>query len=156
MTVNETKQVGALTATVDSWITSDQTIVVNDQSFTIYLSARTNEIFADYGSGSLFVANNSCDSTVAARICLDNIQYDYTARVNRMKVRGISLAPALAITRVISKSEFLVGDQTVFSVTIKNTGGLARNITYQDAFPAEFIVTDADGLLLRPDKAVWQ
>ena len=146
----------ALDNVVDRWVASGETIVVNDQSFTLYLSARTNEIVADYGAGSLFVSNNSCDSTLSARICLDNIQYDFTAKINKMKIRGISLAPSLSITREGSKSKFLVTDQTIFTVTIKNSGGLARNMTYQEMFPQEFRVTDSDGIPLLADRAVWK
>src|SRR3989338_4359472 len=146
----------ALESTVDRWISSGETIVVNDQSFTIYLSSRTKEIIADYCAGSLFVTNNSCQSTMGARVCLDNIQYDFTEKVNKVKVRGVSLAPSLTITREVSKSEFLVTDQAVFTVTIKNSGGLARNMTYQEIFPQEFSVTNSEGIPLLADRAVWK
>ncbi len=146
---------GSLTTATEAWVVSGDAIKVEDQSFTIYLSTKANEILADYGTGSLFVTNNSCESTAMARICLDNIQYDMTARVYKIKVRGISLVPSIAITREAAKTEFLVGEEALFSVTLKNTGGFARNITYEDKFPKEFEVTSTDRMPLRVDRALW-
>ncbi len=145
----------ALTTSVDKWMLSGGTITVEDQTFTIYLSSRTNQILADYGKGSLFISNNSCESTNVARICLDNVQYDFNEKVTKISVRGISLFPSLAVTREASKKETAVGDEILFSVTLSNTGGLARNITYQDILPKSFMVTETDGLKLMPDRAVW-
>lgn len=145
----------ALTTPVDKWVVSGDTITVEGQTFTIYLSSRANEILADYGTGSLFIGNNSCSSTSIARVCLDNVQYDFTDKVTKVKVRGVSLAPVIAITRTASKSTAIVSDAILFSVTLSNTGGLARNITYADLLPSELIVTETDGLLLVPDRAVW-
>ncbi|MBI2581349.1 hypothetical protein HYV85_06140 [Candidatus Woesearchaeota archaeon] len=145
----------ALTTAVDTWVISGQTINVEGQSFAIYLSSRANEIAADYGKGSLFVKNNSCDAAGIARICLDNVQYDITDRVYKIKIRGISLAPVISIARETSKSEFLVGDTTTFTVTLKNTGGFARNVTFEERIPKEFEMTEAYGIPLNQDTAVW-
>ncbi|MEK6854235.1 MAG: hypothetical protein AABX60_02790, partial [Nanoarchaeota archaeon] len=155
-TLIESRDGYALGTAFDSWVLSGQTVTVEDQSFTIYRSSQANEILADYGEGSLFVKNNSCDATGIARICLDNIQYDITARVYRIKVRGTSLAPSITLTWEASKKEFLVGDGTTFTVKLKNIGGFARNVTFEETFPREFEVTDADGILLQPDRAVWK
>lgn len=149
------KEASALTTPVDKWILSGETITVEGQSFAIYLSSRTNQVLADYGKGSLFIANNSCESTGIARICLDNVQYDFTDKVTKVKIRGISLAPAITITREASKAETIVGDEILFSVKLSNTGGLARNITYLEILPREFVVTETDGLRLVPDRAAW-
>ncbi|MBI2143796.1 hypothetical protein HYU17_01430 [Candidatus Woesearchaeota archaeon] len=148
--------VSALTTAVDTTVLSGQTITVEDDSFTIYLSSRNNEILADYGKGSLFIKNNSCESTGIARICLDNIAYNIDERAYKIRVRGISLAPAMTITREVSKSEFLVGDEAVFTVKLKNTGGIARNITFEERLPGEFEMTDADGITLQPGLALWK
>ncbi len=145
----------ALTTSVDKWVLSGETITVEGQTFTIYLSSRTNDILADYGRGSLFISNNSCGSTDLARVCLDNVRYDFTDKVTKVKVRGISLAPVIVITRTASKSTAIVSDAILFSVTLSNTGGLARNITYVDLLPKEFIVTETDSLRLMPDRALW-
>lgn len=149
------KGASALTASVDKWMVSGDTITVEGQTFTIYLSSRTNQILADYGKGSLFISNNSCDSTDIARVCLDNVQYDFTNKVTKVKIRGISHAPVIAITRTASKSTTIVSDAILFSVTLSNTGGMARNITYTDLFPKEFTVIETDRLRLVPDRAVW-
>ncbi len=149
------KWASALTTPVDKWMVSGDTITVEGQTFTIYLSSRTNQILADYGKGSLFISNNSCDSTDIARVCLDNVQYDFTNKVTKVKIRGISLAPVIAITRTASKSTAIVSDAILFSVTLSNTGGMARNITYTDLFPKEFTVIETDRLRLVPDRAVW-
>ncbi|MBI2141010.1 DUF11 domain-containing protein [Candidatus Woesearchaeota archaeon] len=146
----------ALTTAVDTWIVSGQTITVEGQSFAVFLSSKTNEIVADYGKGSLFVKNNSCDATGIARICLDNVQYDITDRVYKIKIRGISLAPSISITREVSKSEFLAGDVTTFTVTLKNTGGFARNVTFEERIPVEFEVTETEGLPLKQGLAAWK
>ena len=89
------KEASALATPVDKWMLSGDTITVEDQTFTIYLSSRTNQILADYGKGILFISNNSCESTVIAKVCLDNVQYDFTDKVTKVKVRGISLSPAI-------------------------------------------------------------
>ncbi|MBI2144985.1 DUF11 domain-containing protein [Candidatus Woesearchaeota archaeon] len=150
-------QAGALTTAVDTSVVTGSTILIEEQSFAIHISSTANEIAADYGKGTLFISNNSCDSTALAKICLDNIEYDYTSKVYKAKVRGISLAPVMSVTREASKSEFQLGDATKFTVTLENTGGLARNITYEDVFPAEFEVIDGDGpVAIRPDRAVWK
>lgn len=146
---------GALTTSVNSWVRSGDTIVVDDQSFAIYLSTKTNEIVADYGKGSLFIKNNSCEATLVARVCLDNIQYDITEKGYKIRVRGISLAPVMTVTRTISKNEFFVGDSATFSVTLKNTGGLARNVTFLEVFSKEFEVAETDGIRLQKDRAAW-
>ncbi len=155
-TLTESADASALTTAFDSWILSGQTLNVEDQSFTIYSSSKTNEIVADYGKGSLFVQNNSCDATGIARICLDNIQYDATSRVYKIKVRGVSLAPIIRIAREVSGTEFVVGDGTKFTVKLKNTGGFARNVTFEERLPREFEVTDVDGIPLQPGRAVWK
>ncbi|MBI3036921.1 DUF11 domain-containing protein [Candidatus Woesearchaeota archaeon] len=148
--------VSALTTSVNAQVLSGEAITVGDQSFTIYISPGTNQIAADYGKGSLFVKNNSCESSAAARVCLDNIEYNIKGRLYKARVHGISLAPVLSITREVSKTEFLTGEGVTFSVTLTNKGGLARNMTYEDTFPKEFEITSVEGLLLQPDRAVWK
>jgi len=144
-----------LTTPVNIWVVSGSSITVEGQSFTIYLSSRTNEIMADYGQGALFIMNNSCEASSIARICVDNIQYDFTDKVYKIKIRGISLAPSITITRDASKSDFLVGDETTFSVTLKNAGGLARNVTYEEALPKQLEIASTDGILFNPRAARW-
>lgn len=157
VSVAETKNVSALATSVNSWILSGQTITVGDQSLTIYLGSGNKEVLADYGAGSLFVKNNSCEQTAIARICLDDLQYDVTDRIYRLKVRGISLAPSISIvTREVDKKELYAGEATKFTVTLKNTGGFARNITYEEKFPTEFEVMSAEGATFLPDRAVWK
>lgn len=150
------EEAGALTTPINEWILSGETITVEEQSFTIHLSSRLNEVVADYGKGSLFIRNNSCEATALAMVCIDNIQYDYTDKAYKLRVRGVSLAPILSITREASKTELLAGDEAVFTVTLKNTGGLARNMTFTDRFPKEFVVTEADGATAQLDRAVWK
>ncbi|MBI2550650.1 hypothetical protein HYV83_05760 [Candidatus Woesearchaeota archaeon] len=146
----------ALTTSVNAQVLSGEAITVNDQSFVIYISPGTNQIAADYGTGSLFVKNNSCEAFAAARVCLDNIEYYTSGRIYKARVRGISLAPSLSITREVSKTEFFTGEETTFSVTLTNKGGLAKNMTYEEIFPKEFEVTSVEGLLLQPNRAVWK
>ncbi len=150
------KEASALTTPVDKWVLSGETITVEGQSFTIYLSSRTNQVLADYGKGSLFITNNSCESTDIARICLDNVQYDYTDKVTKVRIRGVSLAPSMTITRTASKAETIVGDEILFTVKLSNAGGLARNMTYLEIPPKEFVVTETDGLKLVPARAEWK
>lgn len=150
------KEASALSTPVDKWIRSGDTITVEGQSFAIYLSSRLNQVLADYGKGSLFITNNSCESTDVARICLDNVQYDFTDKVTKVRIRGISLVPSITITRTASKSETIVGDEVLFSVTISNTGGLARNITYLEMPQKEFVITSAEGIPLVSDRAEWK
>ncbi len=147
---------GALSTAFNSWIRSGQSVNVEDQSFTVYLSSRTNEIIADYGTGSLFVKNNSCDATGIARICLDNVEYDQTERAYKINVRGISLAPVITIAREVSKNEILIGESVTFTVTLRNTGGIARNVTHQEVFPSAFKVIDSDGVRFAEDNVVWK
>jgi hypothetical protein len=155
ITMIESHESSALTTVVDDWVLSGDTITIEEQTFAIYLSTKLNEIVADYGSGSLFIANNSCASTDLARICLDNVQYDFTDRVSKIQIRGISLAPDITITRSVSSDEFLVGDETVFTATITNEGGLATNITYTEEVPKEFTVTETDGVTFKDGKVTW-
>lgn len=136
----------SLETKVNVWVVSGQTINVEDQSFTIYLSSKTNEILADYGKGSLFIMNNSCDSTQVARLCVDGIQYDIASRIYKVKVRGISLAPSITVTREAAKTEFRVGEEVTFSVTLSNTGGLASNVTFEEDLPEELEVSSVDGM----------
>ncbi len=146
----------ALTTAVDAWIKSGETIMVEDQAFTVYLSSKTNEIMADYGKSGLFIKNNTCDSAGIAKVCLDNIQYDQATKTYKLKVRGISLAPSITLTREATKSELLVGEEVTFSVTLTNTGGIARNITYEELIPPQFEITSAEGIKLQSDKATWK
>ncbi len=142
-------------ATFDGWLYSGQATAIEGRNFIIYESSSRLDILADYGEGKLFITNNSCQQTGNVRICLDNIVYDRDVKKDKMRVRAISLAPDIVITRTADDTEFEAGDGTVISVTIRNTGGLARNLTYADVFPESVDIVSADGAIKLPHSVVW-
>lgn len=142
-------------ATFDGWLYSGQSIVMEGRTFIIYESSSRLDILADYGEGQLFITNNSCQQTGNVRICLDNVVYDLNVKKDKMEVRAISLAPDMLITRTADDNEFEAGDGTVISVTIKNSGGLAQNLTYTDVFPESVDIVSVDGARKLPHSVVW-
>ncbi len=142
-------------ATFDGWLYSGQATAMEGKNFIIYESSSRLDVLVDYGEGKLFITNNSCQQTGNVRICLDNIVYDLSVKKDKMKIRAISLAPDIVITRTAGDNEFEAGDGTVISVTIRNTGGLAKNLTYADVFPEGVDVVSADGARKLPHSVVW-
>ncbi len=142
-------------ATFDGWLYSGQATTMEGRNFIIYEASSRLDILADYGEGQLFITNNSCQQTGNVRICLDNIEYDLDVKKDKMKVRAISLAPDITITRTADDEEFEAGDGTVISITVRNTGGLAQNLTYMEVFPESIDIVSVDGARKLPHSVVW-
>ena len=118
------------------YVYSGGTITVDKQVIVVYLSSSENGLVADYSKGLLSVFNNSCESTDYFKVCLDNIEQDYTMKKKKMSVRAISLIPKITISRSASKyTDVFVGEEIIFTVALSNTGGVARNATFTDVFP---------------------
>ncbi len=150
--------IGALFANADTqafsgYVYSGNSITVDKQVIFIYLGS--DGIVADYGKGFFSIANNTCESTDYFKVCLDNIDYDYTAKKKRISLRAFSTVPYLTITRSVSKSELVIGEEAVFEVSISNSGGIARNATFTDFFPSAFYVYDVNGASLDGNSVVW-
>ncbi len=142
-------------ATFDGWLYSGQATAIEGKNFIIYEGSSRLDVLADYGEGQLFIKNNSCQQTGNVRICLDNVVYDLDVKKDKMKIRAISLAPDISITRAADDNEFEAGDGTLISVTIRNAGGLAQNLTYTDAFPESVDIVSVDGVTKLPNGVVW-
>jgi len=136
----------ALETVFDAWLYSGQSITAEGKTFIIYEGDSNKEIIADYGEGSLFIKNNSCQQTGNVMICLDNTEYYYDLRTDRIKVRAISLAPDVSITRTASDTELETKDESIITVTITNTGGLAQELVYTDVFPEGIELERIDGI----------
>lgn len=145
----------AVTTSFDGWLYSGQTTTAEGKTFIIYEGSSRLDMLADYGKGQLFIKNNSCQQTGNVRICLDNIVYDLTVKKDKMKVRAISLAPDISITRTADDNDFEAGGGTKITVTVKNSGGLAQNVTYKDVFPESVEIVSVDGLAKLPHGVVW-
>ncbi len=142
-------------ATFDGWLYSGQATAMEGRNFIVYEGTSRLDILVEYGEGQLFITNNSCQQAGNVRVCLDNIVYDLDVKKDKVKVRVISLAPDIIITRAADENEFEAGDGTVISVTIRNAGGLARNLTYTDIFPEDVDIVSVDGAIKLPHGVVW-
>src|SRR3989338_10386968 len=111
------------TQVFSGYLYSGETLTVDKQVITAYISSSENGMVADYSTGIISVINNTCESTDYFKLCLDNIEQDYTAKKKKMGIRAFSTIPLLTITRKASKSELVIGEETVFTATIDNTGG---------------------------------
>lgn len=134
---------------------SGESITIDKQVITIYLSGFKEGIFAEYGGKYISISNNSCESTDYFKLCLDNIEQDYTAKKKKISIRGISTVPSITITRTASKSDLMVWEESVLTVQIANTGGVARNATYLDTFPEDVEIKDIMGARLRGNSVYW-
>ncbi|GEM_PF-2739773 len=143
------------TQVFSGYLYSGETLTVDKQVMTTYISSSENGMVADYRTGLLSVINNTCQSTDYFKLCLDNIEQDYTAKKKKMSIRAFSTIPSLTITRKASKSELAIGEETAFTVTIENTGGVARNATYTDAFPENIEIKDIDGAYAKGNAVTW-
>ncbi len=146
----------SLTTAFEGWVYSGQTATVEGKTFIIYEAASRMEMLAEHEGISLFIVNNSCQQRGNARLCLDNIEYDFAAKKDKMKVRAISLAPDISITRSADDNEFEAGDGATITVTIKNGGGLAQNLTYTDIFPESVEIVSVDGIRKLPHGVEWK
>ncbi len=145
----------AVTTSFDGWLYSGQTATAEGKTFVMYEGSSRLDIMADYGKGQLFIKNNSCQQAGNVRICLDNIVYDLDVKNDKMRLRLISLAPDISITRTADDNNFEAGDGTEITVTVKNSGGLAQNLTYRDVFPESVEIVSVDGLAKLPHGVVW-
>ncbi len=154
MALSSALSVTALTQVASGYYYSGDTLTIDRQIITVYLSSK-NGIVAEYGNSIMFVSNNSCQSSDYFKLCLDNIQFDYTARKDKMTLRAFSNGPVITMTRTASKSELALGEEALVSVSISNSGGIARNGTFRDDFPEGFEVYDADGASIVGNSVVW-
>ncbi|MBI2574825.1 DUF11 domain-containing protein [Candidatus Woesearchaeota archaeon] len=143
------------TQVFSGYLYSGETLTVDRQVITAYISSSENGLVADYSTGIISVINNTCQSTDYFKLCLDNIEQDYTAKKKKMSIRAFSTIPSLTITRKASKTELAIGEETAFTVTIDNTGGVARNATYTDAFPENIEIRDIDGASAKGNAVTW-
>ncbi|MAG16267.1 hypothetical protein CMO88_04355 [Candidatus Woesearchaeota archaeon] len=150
------QSVFAATVKVDKWMYSGQSITVEGRTFIMYKSVTNQDVIADYGEGSLFITNNSCQQTGKVRICLDNIEYYYDALDYRMEIRALSLIPDLTVTRTAVHTEVEAGEGTTFNVEIENIGGLAQNLTYTDVFPENVEILRVNGVVKKDNGIVWK
>ncbi len=141
------------TQVFSGYVYSGSSISIDKQVVFIYLG--TDGIVADYGTGFFSISNNTCESSDYFKICLDNIDYDYSAKKKRIYLRTFSTVPFLEITRSVTKSDLVVGEEAAFTVSISNSGGIARNATYTDFFPDSFSVYDVRGAELIGNSVVW-
>jgi len=136
----------ALNTVFDGKIYSGQTITAEDQVFKVYLGTNNFEVLADYGIGTLFLLNNSCQQTSQVRLCIDNIELEIETRLYKIDIRAISLKPEITITRTILRTEYKRGEEVVITASVENTGGLASDVTYTDVFPDGITVVSRDGI----------
>ncbi len=147
---------GAETQVFSSYLYPGDTLVIDKTVLVVYLDASEKSITADYGGKSIVVQNNSCESTDYFKVCLDNVEQDYTLKKKKMAVRAFSNTPSITITRSAAKSELIVGEETVFAASVSNSGGIAREASYTEEFPDYVKVYDVEGAKLVGNSVVWQ
>ncbi|MCP3686440.1 MAG: hypothetical protein GY861_27700 [bacterium] len=138
------------------WVYSGDSISTQRQSFIFYLGSSNNEIIADYGTGSLFVRNNSCEFSDTAKVCLNNVQFEYSTRVYKMNIELYILEPSITLTRTILEDEVMIGEDITVDVTISNDGHVAKNMIYTDSFTDEFEIVEYDGVDLDENTLRWE
>jgi hypothetical protein len=139
----------------NKYVYSAEPVTIESHTFTIYIGSSYKEVIADYGTGVLSIHNNTCAIYDVAKICVDNILIDTAKKEYKAKIRGISLAPEISITRTFSDDEVKIGDKIQVSVLITNNGGYARGIVYNDSFPENMRVVDADEISSAGNSAIW-
>lgn len=147
---------GAETQVFNSYLYPGDTFVIDKTVLVVYLDASEKSITADYGGKSMVVQNNSCESTDYFKVCLDNVEQDYKLKKKKMAVRAFSNTPSMTITRTVAKSELIVGEETAFTVSVSNSGGIARAAAYTEEFPDYVKVYDVEGAKLVGNSVVWQ
>jgi hypothetical protein len=139
----------------NKYVYSAEPVTIESHTFTIYIGSSYREVIADYGTGVLSIHNNTCAIYDVAKLCIDNIVLDTTKKEYKAKIRGISLAPEISITRTFSDDEVIIGDKVQVSVLITNNGGYARGIVYNDSYPENMRVVDADDITASGNCAIW-
>lgn len=149
--------VSADTSVFDKYVYSAESVLIDTTAFTIYLAAGNADIIADYGSGMLSIHNGSCSYLDVAKLCVDNILFDTSKKEYKIKLRGISTAPLLTITRAFTSSEVRVGENVDLEVTIRNTGGYTGSAYYTDSFPEGIVeVVDEEDAAIIGNSVIWK
>ncbi len=146
----------AATQTFSGWLKNGESTTTEKQSFLIQISSTNNKVWADYGTGSLQVANNSCEQTLTAKVCVDNIEQMLPDRRYRAYVRIFLLAPKITITREFANTEFIIGNDTVVTATIENEGDVATEVSYVDPLSEDITIEEISGAIYEEGKVVWK
>ncbi|MFH1181424.1 MAG: hypothetical protein V1702_00535 [Candidatus Woesearchaeota archaeon] len=145
------------TTVFDKYVYSAESVLIDTTAFTIYLAAGHTEIIADYGTGIVSIHNSTCASVDIAKLCVDNILFDTTKKEYKIKLRGISTAPSLAITRTFADDEVRVGEKVGVTVIIKNSGGYTGSVYYNDSFPKGIVEAgDSEDASIIGNSAIWK
>ncbi len=147
----------AATQTFGGWLKNGESTTTDRQSFLIQIDSAGNSAWADYGTGALRVGNNSCDQTLTAKVCVDNIEYPLPDRRYRAYLRVYSLAPKITIEREFANTKLTIGNDTVVTVSIENEGDVAAtNVVYVDALSEDIAVEEISGASHESGKVVWR
>lgn len=137
-------------------VLSGESLTIDKQVIIIYLSTSENGIVAEYGGKTAEIANNSCFYDDYFNVCLDNIVLDTALRKKKIYIRAYSSIPSFTITRTASKSEVFIGEETKFTVSVSNSGGIARNSVFAEEFPEEIEIVEATGAKIKGNSIYWE
>ncbi len=147
----------AATQAFTGWLKNGESATTEKQSILVQINSAANKIWADYGSGALQVLNNSCDQTETLKVCVDNIEWIISERRYRAYLRVFTLAPKLTMTRGFANTNLIIGNDTIVTVTIENSGDVAADkVTYTDPLSDDIKIEDISGAWEEDGKAVWR
>lgn len=135
---------------------------ITEEEFTFNLIS-IERIFIDLPSGSgLTIRNESCELIEDYDICVNNTGLWYHDGILDQDFYQASVKvyqflqdrANLNLTREITNTPVLIGDQTTINVNIKNIGNnKATGIIYQDPIPSVFLITQVYGCTLEKTNA---
>jgi len=136
------------------WFRTEDSIVVDDISATIYVSEQ-DRILLKFDTQISTITAGKCLSIDNIEICLIEVT-DGDDR--RAYIEIYKEEPDLKITRKFNKTSFFIGEEIDVEVVLENQGEEeAKNILYEDIFPEEIYIIDTSSPAYSKDNSVlWQ
>lgn len=134
-----------------------ETLTVDKKPFVVSLEDH-DKVMLKYGDNYFFIKRGECKEIYNLRFCFGNTRWDIDEKKEKINLTVYSIEPVLTVTRTISKSTLLIGEEADITTIIENDEGLsAEDAFFIDTFTPEFKITDVDyPCSIRDNSVYWK
>jgi len=120
--------------------------VDDDYNFIITMNSQADEIFVNGGDIFQNIPIHTCkDLGEVYNVCFYNVTFDEVDEVLKADVEIFRKAPDISISKTLNTSEVTLGKEVLVTLTIKNTGDPAQQVTLLDEYPTSILITELEG-----------
>ncbi|MBT3464117.1 hypothetical protein HN451_03950 [archaeon] len=138
------------------WVYSDVTLKLDSTNFKVFVSETGNSIIFNYEGGVESVDLDECKTFTSRKFCFNNSEFVEETREYKADIYIYKLKPTITVSRSVTKNLVNIGEESTFSIIIKNTGDTrATNIKFKEDLPSAITITNTKVCKKEGNDIVW-